>query len=178
MWAVRRAFNVVIGAFTLILGFLSVRDILRYKKSGLFEDVSLQLPKAVKLQIHKVIGLHYRRPRGEEQPAARPHLARLLVSAVVTGFLVSLLEAVCTGQVYLPTITFVMKTAHLRWEAYLYLLLYNAMFILPLVAIFMMALFGVTSQDFSRFFKRHFLVSKLLLAVIFFVLGGFLVWKA
>lgn len=178
VWLLRRVFNIVIGVFTLVLGAVSLADIYRYKKSGAFTDVALQLPKAVKEQIHKVIGLHYRRSRQIEEPLPKPGLARLLVSAVVTGFLVSLLEAVCTGQVYLPTITFVMKTSHLRWEAYGYLLLYNVMFILPLVAIFLMALLGVSSADFSRFFRRHFLLSKALLAAVFFVLGGILIWKA
>jgi cytochrome c biogenesis protein CcdA len=61
---------------------------------------------------------------------------RLAVYSFVTGLLVSILEAVCTGQVYLPTIAYVLKRTHLWVEALGYLLLYNIMFIAPLFVVF------------------------------------------
>jgi hypothetical protein len=104
--------------------------------------------------------------------------SKLVLSALVSGFLVSLLEAVCTGQTYLPTIVFVLKTTPYKLPAFLFLVIYNLMFILPLVAIFILALLGTTSGQFSRFLKTHLLKIKLLMAVLFFGLGLFLLWRA
>jgi cytochrome c biogenesis protein CcdA len=79
--------------------------------------------------------------------------------------------------VYLPTIAFVFKTSHLKLEALAYLVLYNTMFVVPLFAVFLLALLGITSQQFSQAFKRHILTVKMLMAVLFFVLGIFLIWR-
>jgi cytochrome c biogenesis protein CcdA len=78
---------------------------------------------------------------------------------------------------YLPTIAFVLKSSHLKLQAFAYLLLYNTMFILPLLAVFVFALAGATSEDFGRFIKRHMLLVKLLMAALFFGLGMFLLWR-
>ena len=177
LWFVRKALNWGIGIFTLFLGILAMRDILEYKKTGSTEGMSLQLPGAVKDQIHKVIGAAYRKNAAAGTKAAVRPLSAILTTAFVTGFLVSLLEAVCTGQVYLPTITFVLKTTPIKLQAAGYLVLYNVMFIIPLVIIFLCALAGVTSGQFAKFLHRHFILTKSLLAVMFFVFGVFLLWR-
>jgi hypothetical protein len=174
---VRALLNLCIGIFTLLLGVLAVRDIFTFVSTGKTEDMLLQLPGAVKRQIHKVIGLAYRKPAGASFPQGRRPMGAVFATAFVTGFLVSLLEAVCTGQVYLPTITYVLKTAPVKFQAAGYLVLYNVMFIVPLVAIFMLALAGVRSGELSQFLRKHFLLTKVLLAGMFFVLGFFLIWR-
>jgi len=176
-WAVRMAINFVIGAFTVILGLLAIRDAVVFKRTGSTEEMRLKLPPAVKNQIQRIIGMHYRKKPGAPRSSGLAHFARLIVAAVVTGFLVSLLEALCTGQVYVPTISFVLKTTQIKARAWALLVLYNLMFILPLLVIFIAALFGMTSQHFSAFLKRHFLATKLALAGVFFSLGVFLIWK-
>ena len=175
-WIFVKVFNLSVGVLSLLLGVLAVYDLVRFKKTKQTDGMALQLPQAVKNQIHAVIGRYYRRGKenGQVIPVADRPLAPLLASALVTGFLVSILEAVCTGQVYLPTITFVMKTSSLKIQALGYLVLYNAMFIAPLVAIFLFALLGVTSAKFSDVLRRNFLAVKILMAVLFFSLGAFL----
>ena len=177
-WIVTKILNISIGVFSITLGILAIFDFFKYKKTKDTEGLFLQLPQAVKNQIHSVIGMHYRKSRDPESKVQRQHIFRLLISALVTGFLVSLLEAVCTGQLYLPTITFVLKTTPLKLHALGYLLVYNLMFIVPLLVIFMLALFGVTSEQFAKFLKKHLLSIKILMAVIFFALGAFLIWRA
>lgn len=175
-WLVARIFNSSIGIFSITLGVLAVYDFFKFKKSGKTEGLTLQLPQAVKNQIHKVIGLQYRKKPADRQQASGSIFA-LIWTALITGFLVSLLEAVCTGQLYVPTIAFVLKTSPLKLQALGYLLLYNLMFVLPLFVIFILALFGTTSQQFSGFLKKHLLMLKLLMAALFFSLGIFLIWK-
>ena len=178
-WLATKIFNISIGIFSIVLGVLALWDLLRFKKTQATDKLFLQLPAAVKERIHSVIGLYYRKPKEEKGEASvRPGIGRLLVSTVITGFLVSLLEAVCTGQVYLPTIAFVLKTTRLKLEALGYLLLYNLMFIAPLVVIFLFALLGVTSGQFAKFLKKHLSLIKIVMALLFFSLGVFLIWRA
>jgi cytochrome c biogenesis protein CcdA len=177
-WLVRKSFNLGIGSLSLVFGIMAVADFMKFRTSGQTEGMRLQLPPSVKRQIQKVIGMNFRKDNSIPVPATKGTMFRLSVAAFVTGLLVSLLEAVCTGQMYLPTITFVLKSTNIRLKALAYLLLYNLMFILPLLAIFLCALMGTTSEDFSRLLKKHFLSTKSLMAVMFFVLGIYLIWRA
>lgn len=178
-WFVTRAFNISIGAFSIILGVLALYDFVKYRKTRETEGLLLQLPASVKKRIQYVIGLHYRKttPSSSSQPEGQKHILRLTLTAFITGFLVSILEAVCTGQTYLPTISFILKTTALKLQALLYLLVYNLMFIVPLGIIFVLALLGVTSQQFASFMKKHLLTIKILMAILFFGFGVFLIWR-
>jgi cytochrome c biogenesis protein CcdA len=177
-WLMRKTLNFGIGGFTVILGGMAVWDAFKFKGTGSTEGMVLQLPQAVKNQIHRVIGGQFRKTGGNIGPDnSNQAVWKLVVGAFITGFLVSWLEAVCTGQVYLPTIVMVLKSTNIKLRAFLYLLLYNFMFIVPLVGIFILALFGVSSSEFSRFLKKHFLLTKILMAVLFFGLGIYLMWK-
>jgi len=177
-WIAAKIFNFSVGIFSIVLGTLALYDFFRFKKTKKFEETILQLPGSIKNRIHAIIGLHYREPKkfpGEE--SLRIAMPKLIFSALITGFLVSILEAVCTGQVYLPTISFILKTSSLKLQALHYLLLYNLMFIIPLLVIFIFALLGATSEQFSQILKRHFSTVKILMAGLFFGLGIFLIWK-
>jgi len=178
-WLVTRVVNLGIGIFSIVLGIFTLYDFFKFKKTGQTEGLVLQLPQVVKNQIHSVIGIHYRHPKVVKEGAmVERNILKLLLSALITGFLVSILEAVCTGQTYLPTITFILKSSNLKLQALGYLALYNLMFIMPLLAIFLLALLGVTSEQFSRVLKKHLLTLKILMAVLFFSLGIFLILRA
>jgi cytochrome c biogenesis protein CcdA len=179
-WLVTRFVNISIGVFSIVLGIFALYDFLKYKKTKQTDGLLLQLPQSVKNRIHYVIGLHYRKTESThpEQTIIKKHIFKLTAAALVTGFLVSLLEAVCTGQTYLPTISFILKTTSLQLQALSYLLVYNFMFIVPLLIIFVFALLGVTSEQFANFLKKHLLAIKILMAIIFFGFGIFLIWKS
>jgi len=81
--------------------------------------------------------------------------------------IVSLLELACTGQVYLPTILFVVRTSPTTSSALPWLLLYNLAFIIPLITIFGLYACGLRSQTLNAWFNRHAILAKLLLSAIF-----------
>ncbi len=178
-WLVSKIINYAVGLFSITIAAFALHDFFKFRKTGETEGLALQLPKAVKDQIHKVVGIHYRvnKNASENGPQER-HMAKLILSALITGFLVSLLEAVCTGQTYLPTITFILKTTTLKLHALAYLVIYNIMFVVPLFIIFVFALLGITSAQFSNFLKKHLLLIKIMMAILFFGLGIFLIWRA
>ncbi|MBI4651044.1 hypothetical protein HY745_07145 [Candidatus Desantisbacteria bacterium] len=176
-WLITRIFNVSIGIFSIILGILSIYDFIKFKSTNETKDLLLQLPGAVKRQIHSVIRLYNKNPEdNEKNEFEKKSIISLVISALISGFLVSLLEAVCTGQVYLPTITFVLKTSSYKLQAFMYLLLYNLMFIFPLFIVFLLALSGTTTAQFSRFINNNLSALKILMAILFFVFGIFLIF--
>jgi len=176
-WIISKIFNLTVGILSIILGILAVYDFFKFKRTAKTQGLLLQLPRGIKNRIDSLIGLHYRRAKEEGGRTLKLHILRLALSALIVGFLVSILEAVCTGQVYLPTITFILKATPLKLQALGYLILYNIMFIVPLFIIFLFALLGVTSEQFSRVLKKHLSAIKILMAILFFGLGIFLLWR-
>jgi hypothetical protein len=158
----------LVGALSVFLGCLAVRDYLYYKRTGRTDDMALQLPRIIKNKIHAIVGEYYRKGPGERGKAT----GGLFASALVVGFLISVLEAVCTGQLYLPTIVIVLKEGSMRVRALFYLFVYNFMFIIPLVIVLILALVGATSRDFEAFAKKRMGLIKLAMAAVFLGLGG------
>ncbi len=143
------------------LALYSFRDALVYGRTGKAQDIKLQLPKAVKMRIHKVI-------------SGNLSSGSLVMGSVVTGFLVTLLEAVCTGQVYLPTIILMTRDEGLRLQGLLYLAFYNFLFVLPLLAIMVFAYYGLTWNELSKATQKHMVSIKVLLGVVLAALAVFL----
>lgn len=163
-----KAFSVSHGistALAYVVAFLafslagwSLLDSIRYIKTKSTKSITLGLPKSVKTKIHNVIRIGLT-TRG------------MVVGSVSIGFLVALLESVCTGQVYLPTIVFVARAPGLHAGAIGYLLFYNLMFIKPLVIILIIAYFGVKSEYLGDFLNRHLAAFKFATAILFIGLG-------
>ncbi len=147
-----------VAGLAFVLAGWSLVDFVRYTRTGDAKKVTLVLPKAVKSGIHKVIR------KGLSGPW-------LLGGAIAVGVLVALLESLCTGQVYLPIVLVIQRVPELRASAMRYLLLYNLMFIAPLVAILIIACLGVGSQQLAAFLTRRLGLLKLALAILFAGLG-------
>jgi len=155
--------------FALFLGIFSLYDYIQLKR-GRPSKMKLQVPDFMKKKIHRII--RTRSGGLEAETEGRP--ARLLLAAVVIGFIVTLLQSTCTSQVYLPTILFVTNIPSLRGNAVLYLTLYNFIYILPLLVIFGIVYWGVTSEQLAYFLQRRASTIKLLTS-FFFTLAAILV---
>ncbi|MBU1888857.1 MAG: DUF1573 domain-containing protein [Candidatus Omnitrophica bacterium] len=151
----------IVGVFTLILGILSLLDYFKCKR-GKAKEMWLQLPDFLKRRIHSTI---------KEQAGLR----RYVLAAFITGFIVSILELSCTGQVYLPTIVYATGISEYRFVAYTYLLIYNLMFIAPLIVIFILAYWGTTAVRLSDILGGNIALIKLLMSILFFILTAFLI---
>jgi len=145
-----------------ILAALTFRDLARARQ-GKLGEMTLKLPLSLRKRINKVI---------REGAQVRAFVGM----AFVTGFLVSLIELACTGQVYLPTIVYVLSQPDLAARAFLYLILYCLMFVLPLVVVFVLSYLGTTSEQLGQFVNRHTASIKLLTGVIFVGLALWMTW--
>ena len=156
-----RVIYLIAAVLAFVLGTLSLYDF-RMAKKGDYSKVKLQLPSFLKNRIHQTI-------------REKSRSSKITLAAFATGAVVSFLELECTGQVYLPTICFVVGVSELKTNAIFYLALYNLMFILPLLAIFLLAYFGTTSERIALVMKKRFAAIKIITALFFFSLGFFLV---
>lgn len=164
-----RFFYFTIGIFAVILGFINLYDFWVYRKTKDSDKIIAKLPYFIKNKIHGLIREKMIKERGQAK-----NLLALIFAGASCGFLVSVFELLCTGQLYLPTIAYILKIPDLRVKAVFYLIIYNLMFILPLIAIFLLAFFGLTSGQFEKIAKRNLAAVKLSTALLFFALGIFL----
>jgi thiol-disulfide isomerase/thioredoxin len=155
--------------FSLFLGIFSLYDYAQLKR-GRSSKMTLQVPDFLKKRIHRII----RAREGELEAGKEVKPTRFLFAAMVIGFIVTLLQSTCTSQVYLPTILFVTNIPSLRDSAIFYLILYNIIYILPLLTIFGIVYWGTTSQQLAFFLQRRTSTIKLLTALFFFALAGIL----
>jgi cytochrome c biogenesis protein CcdA len=151
--AVSRVFYWIAFAAGLVLAVYNFRDFLKARRGDL-SGMDLQLSTAAKQRVHRVI-------------RERIGAGGLITGAFITGLITSVLEFACTGQVYLPTIAFVAQIAPLRAQAYGYLLLYNLMFEVPMIATFVIAFWGVSSKAIGDWARRSVPAVKLATALLF-----------
>ena len=168
-----RIVKVLIYGFFALVGFvfavLHCRDAIRYRRSGKATDMSMGLDTQTHRKIHDKI---------HRWSKVTGWLA--LPGAVVLGCVVSSMEFVCTGQVYLPMIMAIIAEGF-DWRAFQLLLLYNLAFILPLIGVTLLAYFGVGANKLTQFAKDNVFQTKLLMTALFLVIGGImlvLAWRA
>jgi hypothetical protein len=149
-----------IAFFALTLGVISLYDYVLFLR-GQVAKWKLQLPMGLKKKIHEIIREQARFKGG-------------LLATFGAGFIIAVCTVICTGQVYLPTIGFIIGIPELRKNAIFNLVLYNIMYIGPLVGVFVLTFFGVTSEKIALVTKKHTGTVKLLTAILFFALAGLL----
>lgn len=156
----RAGIDAAMIALLLVLAAVSLADAFRFRRTQRAGDVRVQLPAGLKNRVHRLLRLGIgRRAR--------------LVSAFAVGVAVTGLESVCTGQVYVPTLAYLARTQAAgsgRWLAYL--AAYNAMFILPLVAILVLTHQGLKLQRLMAWSAREVFVGKLAMAAVFLGLAA------
>lgn len=143
------------------VALLAIWDAVHYYRTKDTSEMKVQLPKSVKMLIHTVI-------RGNLSTN------KIVVGAVVTGFLVTLLEGACTAKIYLPTIMAMTHTFGFRLIGWLLLVIYNFLFVLPLLIVLTATAYGLKWKKLSSFQQRHMVFTKMLLALVMFGLAAFI----
>lgn len=145
----------------VVFGLLNLYDFLALK-NGKKERLILGLGDHLTQKIHAVI-------RSEKHAAG-------YLGGFFLGTMIGWLELPCTGQVYFPIIVMVREMGPARAKAIAYLLLYNIIFIMPLLAVFGGAYYGLSNQIMTKLVREHLAKVKLLTALFFFGLALLLVW--
>lgn len=151
---------VVVGILALMLSFRHFYEAILIKRRGklVTEDIKLKLPEVIRSQIHKLI-------------IKFSNLKYLLLFVFVMAVLITVLELICTGQVYLPTIMYLVSLPEYRIRAVWYLVLYCFLFVLPLMVIFGLFYFGLGTGKLKRLFTGEVFIVKIITAIFFLILG-------
>ncbi|MBN1902239.1 hypothetical protein JW926_13020 [Candidatus Sumerlaeota bacterium] len=153
----------VTACVAFVVAFFSFRDYALAKK-GRFKDMTLKLSEGLQKRIHKSIH-------------SKVKNLGIISAAIVLGALVALFELPCTGQTYLTIVT-ALSDPSLRTKALPYLILYNFMFIIPLIIVFIVTYYGISSEKIGERFKRNIGIVKILMGVMFIIIGCILVYLA
>jgi hypothetical protein len=155
------AIRVTAVGIAVWVAVLSIWDAVHYYRTKDASEMKVQLPKGIKLLMHSVI-------RGNLSSN------KIVVGAVITGFFVTLLEGACTAKIYLPTIMAMTRTFGFRIVGWLLLVLYNFLFVLPLLIVLIATAYGLKWNRLSKFQQKHMVFAKLLLALVLFGLAAFI----
>jgi thiol:disulfide interchange protein len=150
------------GLLCVALAIFTFRDFFRARQ-GRATEMALKLPMSLRQRINKVI---------RENVQVRAFAAM----AFVTGFVVSLIELACTGQVYYPTIVYMTSVPEFAERAFLYLALYCLMFVLPLIVVFLLSYLGTTLDTLRLFIGRYTATVKAITALLFVGLSLWMTW--
>lgn len=140
----------VLGFFVLLMALLEFYD---YFKTIKGKESILKIPTRAKPIIEKVMS------------------NGTLPAIVLAGILVSLFELPCTGGIYLAILT---SMAQNQSFSFLYLLLYNLIFVLPLVVITLIVYKGESTQFLHDWTNKNKKWMKLFAGIILLVLGFFI----
>ncbi len=152
--AFRSVFEAMLSAALVILAVFSFLDYVRIKRGG---KTMLRLSDAGRRRINDFI------KRAADSPKPYP-------MAFACGMAVSFVEMACTGQVYLPVITIIVREG--AAGGYLFLLLYNIMFVIPLLLVGTAVSLGATSGQLRSFFMKRHAAFKLSMGMLFLFLAA------
>ncbi|HEY1405938.1 MAG TPA: hypothetical protein VF857_04955, partial [Spirochaetota bacterium] len=158
---VGKVVSLFIAGAAVTLGAMSVYDFIKIRQ-GKIKEVKLQLGDFFKKKIHSSIRKGTRK-------------STIIIPSAGIGFLIGLFEFPCTGQVYFPIIMVIRGMSGYRVQGILYLLLYNILFVLPLVVVFALVYWGLTSHELAKIMQKRMSLVKLLTAFFFFAIAACLV---
>jgi cytochrome c biogenesis protein CcdA len=92
---------------------------------------------------------------------------KILLGSLILGFTVSIVELVCTGQVYFPIIGYMVRNSGEQIKGIILLLFYNTAFIIPLGLTFLLVFFGISSKKIGDLFSKYLAVVKFLFFLLF-----------
>ena len=131
--AISSLFYLVIGTLIIVAGTIEVKDYFWYGKW-----FSLSIPKRFVGTIERLV--------------QTTHIG--FVAPIFFGFIVTLVELPCTGAPYIAVLTLMSQSGFAYLKALPLLLLYNLVFVLPLLIIIGMAYYGVNLKYFHAWKKE------------------------
>ena len=123
----------------------------------------LQLSDLQKLRIHAII-----RERIKDK--------NLVLASACIAVLISLAEFTCTGQIYLPTLTYAIKSKTTLPESLGLLWVYNAGFVLPILLVFAAVYRGMSERIIASVFRQNSGNIKLVMGIVFLGFSALLFW--
>jgi len=146
-------FSLVASVIALIAGIIMLRDALGTHKA------ILAIPESRKTMIDTYI-----------QKSSVP-------AAFILGILVGMFELPCTGGIYLAILSLLSRDSTLA-EGIPYLLLYNVIFIIPLIIIIAIVFWGIPPERLATFRESNRRLIRFGMAIVMIVIAVYLLFTA
>ena len=161
--------NKVVSWFVAVLAsFLFLFNLYDYfmTKNERYDKVKNQLPKFIQ-RFNKKIIKRFTAVINDE--TNKKGLISVLFLTFILGILLSVTELICTGQIYLGIIYGIhyLDTVY----AYIALISYNIMFVVPLIAIAVIAIKGKGIVSTSNWIREHMHIIKFFNAMLFLIIA-------
>ncbi len=141
--------SIFVGALIVFAGLIEIKDFFWYG-----QGLSLSIPTERAKQIHEM-------------------MQKISLKAMIPlGAFVAAVELPCTGGPYLAII--LMLSQNFNWQAVELLFLYNLIFILPLIAILLLAHFGMKLSAIKMWKQKNRAVMRLFIGITLVLLGWLL----
>jgi len=142
--------SIVVGLLIVIAGLIEIKDFFWYG-----QGITLSIPPEKAKKIHEMTK------------------KVTLPAMVFLGVFVAGVELPCTGGPYLAILVFLSQNFNLT--ALLWLILYNLIFIMPLVVILLMVYSGFKIQNIKRWKQKNRAYMRLATGIILVLLGWLLI---
>jgi len=140
---ITKIFGIGVG----ILGLINIKDAIQNKPEG-----TLAIPTKAKPLIERWV-----------YKASLP-------AAIILGIIVAAVELPCTGGMYLAILTLMAKTVS-RSTAITYLLIYNFIFVLPLIILAFLFIRGFEAERLQNYLDRHKRKSRMIMGIVLLAVG-------
>lgn len=144
----------VIGLIVIIAGLLEIKDYFWYGK-GFNLAITPNNAQRIKMYTNKV---------GTKKS-----------TAFLLGVFVALVELPCTGAVYLAILA-LMSAAGVTLSNVEFLLIYNVIFVLPLLAILLSVAYGADLKSFKSWREEHKGLMRLLIGLLLLFMGAWMIY--
>jgi cytochrome c biogenesis protein CcdA/thiol-disulfide isomerase/thioredoxin len=136
------------ASIAILAGIINVKDYFFYGKG-----ISLQIPKKTKKIVQK--WMNY---------ASVP-------ASIILGIILAIFEAPCSASVYYAILEMLRNKTATLFQAFPYIILYNFVFILPLIVLFTLIYMGKNVNIMEKWREEHKKLMKLIIGLILIILG-------
>ena len=142
--------SIVVGLLIIIAGLIEIKDFFWYG-----QGITLAIPPERAKQIHEMTK------------------KITLPGVILLGIFVAGVELPCTGAPYLAIL--ILLSQNFNFAAFLMLILYNIIFVLPLIVILLMVHFGFKIQNIKKWKQNNRAYMRLATGIILIFLGWLLI---
>ena len=142
--------SIFVGSLIIVAGLIEIKDFFWYG-----QGITLAIPPERAKQIHEMTK------------------KITLPGVIFLGVFVAGVELPCTGAPYLAIL--ILLSQNFNFAAFLMLILYNIIFVLPLIVILLMVNFGFKIQNIKRWKQNNRAYMRLATGVILILLGWLLI---
>ena len=142
--------SIVVGSLIIIAGLIEIKDFFWYGKG-----ITLAIPPERAKQIHEMTK------------------TVTLPGVILLGIFVAGVELPCTGAPYLAIL--LLLSQNFDFFAFLMLIFYNIIFVLPLIVILLMVNYGFKIQQIKRWKQNNRTYMRLATGIILILLGWLLI---